>query len=155
MVITDNIRLKCIKIMESYFPPIVAKNAETSIYNFAIRYSEGKNISCDWSDYVFKHVYISKMLMIKEHLNPDLVQHIIESKKSRDIAFMDVDYLNPSKWNDDDIVSNDDIIESSGLFKCPKCKHKKTTYYSMQTRSADEPMTNFITCLHCEHRWKI
>jgi DNA-directed RNA polymerase subunit M/transcription elongation factor TFIIS len=28
----------------------------------------------------------------------------------------------------------------SGLFKCGKCKSTKTTYYQMQTRSADEPM---------------
>ena len=28
----------------------------------------------------------------------------------------------------------------TGLFKCGKCKSTKTTYYQMQTRSADEPM---------------
>lgn len=27
-----------------------------------------------------------------------------------------------------------------GLFKCRKCKSTKTSYYQMQTRSADEPM---------------
>lgn len=41
-----------------------------------------------------------------------------------------------------------------GLFKCGKCKSKKTTYYQMQTRSADEPMTTFITCMECANRWK-
>ena len=29
-----------------------------------------------------------------------------------------------------------------GLFKCGKCKSVKTTYYQMQTRSADEPMVS-------------
>jgi transcription elongation factor S-II len=24
----------------------------------------------------------------------------------------------------------------------------------MQTRSADEPMTTFVTCLECDKRWK-
>jgi DNA-directed RNA polymerase subunit M/transcription elongation factor TFIIS len=41
-----------------------------------------------------------------------------------------------------------------GLFKCGKCKSKKTTYYQMQTRSADEPMTTFVTCTLCANRWK-
>ena len=41
-----------------------------------------------------------------------------------------------------------------GLFTCGKCKSKKTTYYEMQTRSADEPMTAFISCLNCGKRWK-
>ena len=41
-----------------------------------------------------------------------------------------------------------------GLFTCSKCKSKKTTYYEMQTRSADEPMTAFVSCLNCGKRWK-
>tara|TARA_B110000037_G_scaffold221297_1_gene291672 strand:- start:1445 stop:1960 length:516 start_codon:yes stop_codon:yes gene_type:complete len=41
-----------------------------------------------------------------------------------------------------------------GLFKCGKCRGYKTTFYQMQTRSADEPMTVFITCHTCDRRWK-
>jgi DNA-directed RNA polymerase subunit M/transcription elongation factor TFIIS len=41
-----------------------------------------------------------------------------------------------------------------GLFKCGKCKSSKTSYYQMQTRSADEPMTSYITCKNCGNRWK-
>ncbi len=41
-----------------------------------------------------------------------------------------------------------------GLFKCGKCKSTKTTYYQMQTRSADEPMTTYVTCKNCGNRWK-
>ena len=39
-------------------------------------------------------------------------------------------------------------------FKCGRCKSKKCTYYELQTRSADEAMTIFITCLNCGNRWK-
>ncbi|KAK4050442.1 transcription elongation factor TFIIS [Microbotryomycetes sp. JL201] len=35
-------------------------------------------------------------------------------------------------------------------FQCGKCKQRKTMYYQMQTRSADEPMTTFVTCLNCK-----
>jgi DNA-directed RNA polymerase subunit M/transcription elongation factor TFIIS len=42
----------------------------------------------------------------------------------------------------------------NGLFMCGKCKSTKTTYYQMQTRSADEPMTTFVTCTKCGNRWK-
>jgi DNA-directed RNA polymerase subunit M/transcription elongation factor TFIIS len=41
-----------------------------------------------------------------------------------------------------------------GMFKCGKCKSKKTTYYQMQTRSADEPMTTYVTCMDCDAKWK-
>ena len=42
----------------------------------------------------------------------------------------------------------------TNLFKCHKCGSRETSYYEVQTRSADEPMTQFITCLKCENRWK-
>jgi len=51
-----------------------------------------------------------------------------------------------------------------GAFECSNCKRdpitrkngltKKTTYYQLQTRSADEPMTNFHTCHNCGKHWK-
>ena len=43
---------------------------------------------------------------------------------------------------------------STDNFTCGKCKSKKCTYYQLQTRSADEPMTTFVTCLDCSNRWK-
>ena len=42
----------------------------------------------------------------------------------------------------------------NGILKCGKCKSLKTSYYQLQTRSADEPMTTFVTCKGCGHKWK-
>ena len=39
-------------------------------------------------------------------------------------------------------------------FQCSKCRQRKCTYYQMQTRSADEPMTTFVTCINCGKNWK-
>jgi hypothetical protein len=41
-----------------------------------------------------------------------------------------------------------------GIYTCNKCKSKKTHYVCLQTRSADEPMTEYVTCLKCGQRWK-
>jgi len=41
-----------------------------------------------------------------------------------------------------------------GSFKCGKCKSQETWFYQLQTRSADEPMTNFVTCSKCGNKWK-
>jgi len=38
-------------------------------------------------------------------------------------------------------------------FTCEKCDQNKTSYYQLQIRSADEPMTTFITCCNCGYRW--
>lgn len=40
-------------------------------------------------------------------------------------------------------------------FTCSKCKKNKTVYYQKQTRSADEPMTVFLTCVTCGHKWRM
>ncbi|KAJ2890227.1 transcription elongation factor TFIIS, partial [Coemansia aciculifera] len=39
-------------------------------------------------------------------------------------------------------------------FRCGRCKSRKCTYYQMQTRSADEPMTTFVSCTNCGNNWK-
>ncbi|XP_040193880.1 transcription elongation factor A protein 2-like isoform X2 [Rana temporaria] len=40
------------------------------------------------------------------------------------------------------------------LLQCDKCKKKNCSYNQVQTRSADEPMTTFVLCNECGHRWK-
>eukprot|EP00466_Bigelowiella_natans_P016419 jgi/Bigna1/132787/aug1.19_g7495 len=42
----------------------------------------------------------------------------------------------------------------STQFKCGKCKKSMTDVNQKQTRSGDEPMTLFITCLNCNNKWK-
>lgn len=37
-------------------------------------------------------------------------------------------------------------MATTDQFQCGKCKERKTSYYQMQTRSADEPMTTFVIC---------
>jgi transcription elongation factor S-II len=39
-------------------------------------------------------------------------------------------------------------------FQCGRCKQRKCRYRQAQTRSADEPMTTFVTCTVCGNRWK-
>lgn len=43
---------------------------------------------------------------------------------------------------------------TSDLFRCARCNQRRVTYFQMQTRSADDPMTTFITCTNCGNRWK-
>ena len=59
------------------------------------------------------------------------------------------------------VVNRDNILRANGInpnvggeFVCSRCKGNKTTHYAMQTRSADEPMTVFVSCLTCGKRWR-
>ena len=43
---------------------------------------------------------------------------------------------------------------ATNLYRCGKCGKSQCSIYQLQTRSADEPMTTFVTCLNCDKRWK-
>jgi len=38
--------------------------------------------------------------------------------------------------------------------KCPKCKNKKSFFWTQQTRAADESETKFYKCVKCGHTWR-
>ena len=145
-------------------------NIEISIYNYAIRTAKEKNIIKKWDNKYFKQIYIDKFRSIYFNLNPklsvknkELLKNIKKGKiKSCDVAFMRHQNLNPSKWKEiidkkiqrDKNLTEVDISAATDEFKCYKCKQRVCTYYQLQTRSADEPMTTFVTCMTCGNRWK-
>ncbi|KAL1960698.1 hypothetical protein VTO42DRAFT_6528 [Malbranchea cinnamomea] len=50
------------------------------------------------------------------------------------------------------VAKAEQSINSS--LQCGKCGQRKVTYTEAQTRSADEPMTLFCTCLACGKSWR-
>jgi len=38
--------------------------------------------------------------------------------------------------------------------ECPKCMHKKSYYWLIQTRAGDEAETKFHKCVKCKHIWR-
>ncbi|ELQ76667.1 RNA polymerase III subunit C11, partial [Trachipleistophora hominis] len=49
------------------------------------------------------------------------------------------------------IVWKEDVMRSMAKCEkiCEKCGYNTASFYEMQTRSADEPMTIFYQCLQC------
>jgi transcription elongation factor S-II len=76
--------------------------------------------------------------MTHQEMNPERWKLLIEQKIKRD----------ENKYNTNDIQASTD------MFTCRKCKSKRCTYYELQTRSADEPATIFVTCLDCGKNMK-
>ena len=63
--------------------------------------------------------------------------------------------LDWAKKNRDQIMRANGLDpNAAGEFVCRKCKGSKTTHYALQTRSSDEPMTIFVTCLTCGSHWR-
>jgi transcription elongation factor S-II len=138
-------------------------NLEKGIYNSALAEADSKNIVKKWDNNSFLTLYINKLRSVYFNLNSDLIRQIDEKKiRPHEIAFMSHQQLRPSRWKElielkklrDDNLYSPKIEASTDNFTCYKCKSKKCTFYQLQTRSADEPMTTFVTCLDCSNRWK-
>jgi transcription elongation factor S-II len=96
-------------------------------------------------------------------LNENIISQIKDGTiKAHMVAFMTHQELCPDKWSElievktkrDKNKFEINIEAATDTFTCRKCKEKKCTYYTLQTRSSDEPMTIFVQCLVCSTRWK-
>jgi transcription factor S len=38
--------------------------------------------------------------------------------------------------------------------ECPRCGHNEAFWWFLQTRSGDEPPTQFYRCAKCNHTWR-
>ena len=58
-----------------------------------------------------------------------------------------------SKFN---IVEGDEGKETLSTIKidCEKCGNNEAVWWMLQTRSADEPTTQFYRCTKCSHTWR-
>ena len=82
--------------------------------------------------------------------------------KPKELVNMNYQQLFPENWKEliDEKYRRDKVLYESkkeamtDMYLCKRCKSRETCYYEVQTRSADEPMTIFITCLNCGNRWK-
>jgi DNA-directed RNA polymerase subunit M/transcription elongation factor TFIIS len=132
-----------------------AINIERGLFNQTIEDAEHMNISAVWEHPLFVHMYKTHHCNIYENLKAPYVINKINSKEllSKDVVNLKPSDISPDKWKPQVFEEGDEVAE--GIFRCKKCGSRKTTYYSVQTRSADEPMTNFITCVECKNRWKM
>jgi len=147
-----------------------ARKIEMSIYNYAIKNSTSNYIFSNWDNQDFINIYVNKSKSLISNLckeygvNNNQISSILKKKKTKleKIAELSYNELFPKNWQgilDEKIKiekMKKEAIEASAtdMFKCFKCYKRKCTYFELQTRSADEPMTIFISCLECGNKWK-
>jgi len=143
-------------------------NLEKSLNNWTVRRSKELLDEPAWDNHTFTTRYKHKFLELKSNiLKVENLRNDIREGKIKPVKLMEMPpaQLWPGGPYDTcltkriyrDLRKVDMVRENKnqeGFFTCGRCKSKKTTYYQLQTRSADEPMTTFVTCLTCDRNWK-
>lgn len=52
------------------------------------------------------------------------------------------------------VLEKDQTVLPITNMACLKCNNPKAYYWLQQTRSADEPPTQFFRCVKCKHVWR-
>lgn len=160
-IFRENIKNKLSKIIED---DTIATNVEKSIFNFTINESKLKKLVRKWESKEFVALYMDRLRSIYINLkNPNFLAQIKNKEITpQQLSKMTHQEFNPEHWKEliERKIKRDsskyvmNIEASTDMYTCKKCKSKKCHYFEMQTRSADEPTTIFVTCLDCGKQWK-
>ena len=161
---TLEIFLSLLENKEDYF-----RDLERNLFNYTIKICIEKNIVPSWNS-IFIQIYINKARSLYTNLSPNsyvknkrLLARLEKNEFTPEkLVNMSYQELFPENWKEliDEKYRRDKVLfetkkeAMTDQFQCKKCKSRETCYYEVQTRSADEPMTIFITCLNCGNRWK-
>ena len=141
-----------------------ATNLEKGIHNWTLKECNNKKVVKKWDNHFFVQIYLDHLRSVYNNLNNEKLVNIVVNGeiKAHEIAFMTHQEMSPERW--DDLIKAKSIRDKNKFeqkleamtdtFTCRKCKGKQCTYYQLQTRSADEPMTIFVSCIQCGNRWK-
>ena len=72
-----------------------------------------------------------------------------KEKKKTDVQEVESDFLVVGENEGKEVLSTIEIDCEN-----KDCDSREAVWWMLQTRSADEHMTTFITCLNCGNRWK-
>jgi len=147
-----------------------SKTIEKSLFNSCIKQATDRNIVKKWENKYFVLLYVNKFRSLWFNLNKtsylensEFLEKIESGEiKARVVGELTHQEIDPSNWRTliekkmirDKNKYNTDKSGASEEFKCRKCGKRETNYYQVQTRSADEPMTTFVTCLNCGNHWR-
>jgi len=152
----ENVRTKLTPILGD---EVLSTNLEKGIYNYSIKEANSKKIIKKWDNPYFSQLYVDRLRSVYLNLkNMELLEQVKNKEITpQTLAFMTHQEMNPGQWKTlieqkmkrDANKFTTNIQASTDMFTCRRCKSKRSSFFEMQTRSADETSTIFITCLDC------
>lgn len=162
--------LHSLSFLEKDFSKEEIQELEKKIFESTYQMAQRQYIPRNWKYPQFIEIYRQTLRSILFNLHPEspvknhrLLTRVKEGEFTLpSIPFMTSYEMFPENWfalKDKLLQREQKILEgnksrATDQFKCRRCQKRECTYYELQTRSADEPMTIFITCLNCGKEWR-
>jgi DNA-directed RNA polymerase subunit M/transcription elongation factor TFIIS len=165
-----SIRKSIGELLKDYLSPTEMNMFERCIYNGAVHSSIQRHVGKSWTHQPFIELYSRYAKHITANFHPKSYvgnTELYERYRAGEITFddiskMDTYQLFEGRWSES--FEQQQVREKRQLegnkamatdrFSCGRCHKRECTYYELQTRAADEPMTIFITCLNCGKHWR-
>lgn len=139
------------------------KDIDNFIKEFTSEYIQKNNINNNLFKFIYNNIKGNINALLDKN-SPYFNEHLFNEIKNNKINYIELLRLLPSKQNPRlwaDIITkiqNENIIKTQNListmYKCKKCNSNKCMVTQLQTRSADEPTTTFISCMVCYNTFK-
>jgi DNA-directed RNA polymerase subunit M/transcription elongation factor TFIIS len=152
-----------IKINELIMAIDIAIDMEFSVFEYSLIYCLNNKYDMKF----LKPIYEDKINNILLNLDPSnhlqnktFKENILNGYiNPKEVAFMSPFQLHPEKWNyllkkKEYKEWRENTVAYSDAYKCRKCGESKSKISQIQTRSADEPMTTYVSCVVCRHTFK-
>ena len=133
---------------------------ERALFNKAIRRCKFNAAPCCWENVVFCDCYRSSALSAIGNA-PAVLAALESGASAADVVLKTPQEMRPDIW--DELVRKKRERDSAygarpaantNMYRCRRCQSRECHYFGLQTRSGDEPMTIFISCLNCGNRWR-
>jgi transcription elongation factor S-II len=155
---------------EESFSTADIQSLERAIFEATFLHAQKNYIPLNWRAPLFCEAYRQTVRMILCNIhpkspvnNPRLLRRVRAGELTLSALPALTPYeMFPENWfalKDKLLQREQKILEgnksrATDQFECRRCRKRECTYYELQTRSADEPMTIFITCLNCGKEWR-
>jgi hypothetical protein len=163
--------LSKLDFLKDRFDEVAIKALERALLEHVAQLAKKHYIPRNWKAMPFQELYRTQLRSLLWNIhprslvkNPRLLERCLANEfPLAQIPSMTAYDMFPERWQelaDKQLVREQKILEgnksqATDEYKCNRCHKRQCTYYEMQTRSADEPTTIFITCLNCGKRWKV
>jgi len=165
-----SIHKSIVELFSEYLSAEEMNMFERCIYNGAVHSAVQRHVGKSWAHQPFIELYSRYAKHITANFHPKSYvgnTELYERYRAGEITFKDISEMDTyqlfeGRWTES--FSQQQVREKRQLegnkamatdqFLCKRCFKRECTYYEMQTRSADEPMTIFITCLNCGKHWR-